>query len=82
MAKEDRGFARWIGTSSAISRVKVARLRIRRVRRTSGRRMKRREAGRKGGVASHRRKVEGGSNGAGPVAFTSPDDQMIDREPM
>jgi uncharacterized protein len=41
-----------------------------------------REAGRKGGVASHRRKVEGGSNGAGPVAFTSPDDQLIDREPM
>jgi uncharacterized protein len=41
-----------------------------------------REAGRKGGVASHRRKVEGESNGAGPVAFTSPDDQMIDREPM
>jgi general stress protein YciG len=43
-----------------------------------------REAGRKGGVASHRRKVESesGSNGAGPVAFTSPDDQMMDREPM
>ena len=41
-----------------------------------------REAGRKGGVASHRRKVESGNSDAGPVAFTSPADQMIEREPM
>ena len=49
---------RWTGTSSAISRARAARRRIRRAPRTSGRARKRARPGRKGGMASHRRKQE------------------------